>query len=179
MRLITPALFLLVLILSSPSFADWQYTKWGMTTEEVRAASNGTATAPAKPGHGFEDETTEGLLTAPYQAGRFSFNAEFLFSKDDHRLASVELHLLQEDVSKLPRKERGDREADLDAERRDLLDTFLQKYGKPERDQLLVSGLVHRLDWRTDVDRISFLEIGRRGILVIYKPLRTKEAEAL
>jgi hypothetical protein len=150
-----------------------------MTVEEVRDASNGTATVPAKPGHGFEDEATEGLLTAPYKAGRFSFNAEFLFSKEDHKLASVELTLTQEDVSKLPRKERWAREADLTAERRDLLDTFLQKYGKPERDQLLTSGLVHRLDWRTDVDRISFFEIGSSGIIVIYKPLRSKEADAL
>lgn len=179
MRLVAPALFLLVSILSSTSFADWQYTKWGMTIEEVRSASNGTATAPAKLGNGFEDETTEGLLTAPYQAGRFSFNSEFLFSKDDHRLASVELRLLQEDVSKLPHKERWKREADLAAERRDLLDTFLQKYGKPERDQVLFSGLVHRLDWRTDVDRVSFLELGSSGILIIYKPLRTKEADGL
>lgn len=179
MRSGTPALFFLVFILSSPSFADWQYTRWGMTVEEVRSASKGTATAPAKPGKGFEGDATEGLLTAPYQAGRFSFEAEFHFSKEDHKLAYVELRLLQEDVSKLSRQERRTREAHLSAERRDLLDTFLQKYGKPERDQVLVSGLVHRLDWRTDVDRVSFLEIGSSGVLLIYKQLRTSEVDAL
>lgn len=172
-------LVLAALSTSIPTAADWQYTKWGMTVEEVRAASNGIAVASAKPISGFEDETTESLLTSPYNAGRFTFTAQFLFSKDDHRLASVELVLRQEDASKLPRKERWSREADLYSERKELLETFLQKYGKPERNEVAVSGMLHRLDWRTDVDRVSFLEIGSRGIIIIYKPLRNKEADAL
>jgi hypothetical protein len=179
MRLIAATAFILIPVLTAPSLADWQYTRWGMTADEVRTASGGTAATPPKPGHGWEDETTEGLLSAPYQAGRFSFTAEFLFSKTDHKLASVELQFLQEDASKLPRKERWAREADLTADRRELVNTMIQKYGKPERDQILVSGLVHRLDWRTDEDAVSLLEIGSHAILIIYKPLKSKESDAL
>jgi hypothetical protein len=36
-------LFGLAMIASAPAFADWQWTHWGMTPEEVVAASYGSA----------------------------------------------------------------------------------------------------------------------------------------
>lgn len=178
MRTIVIAALVLGGVTVSAAQADWQYTKWGMTPEEVAAASQGAATGPRKVTTGFDDETTQGLLEAPYQAGRYSFIARFYFGSADRKLAAVELVLQQEDTSKLRGKERAERSVDLAAERRELLSTFLQKYGRPLREDSSRT-LVHRLDWITEVDSVSYLEIGSAGVLVIYKPLKTKESDAL
>ena len=64
-----------------PAAADWQYTQWGMTADQVRAASNEVARPNA-------DRTLDagGLkaeLTAPYQGALVPFTAVFLFDELD------------------------------------------------------------------------------------------------
>lgn len=82
----------LSLVGSSPAAADWQYTKWGMTPEEVVAASAGAArqTTPS------EDDGSDGVVTlamADYVASGFEFSAHFAFSRKDRRLAEITLLL--------------------------------------------------------------------------------------
>jgi hypothetical protein len=70
--------------------ADWEYTKWGMTPQQVVTASNNLATAGSdlRP----DSDGNVSKLVAPYQRGKFSFEAQFGFDATD-RLASVTLVL--------------------------------------------------------------------------------------
>src|SRR5436190_22732640 len=70
--------------------ADWEYTKWGMTPEQVVSASQNLAT----PGTDLapDGDGNVSKLVAPYKSGKFSFRADFGFNSAD-RLASVTLVL--------------------------------------------------------------------------------------
>ena len=70
--------------------ADWEYTKWGMTPQQVVSASNNLATQGFDPHPDSDGNVTK--LVAPYQSGKFSFEAQFGFDVTD-RLASVTLVL--------------------------------------------------------------------------------------
>ncbi len=84
---------------------DWRYTRWGMTEEQVVAASHGTA-RPAGP----EDQSAERSrdaevkLKAPVSWIEQSFVAFFGFDRQSHRLSSITLELqngTKEGVAKL------------------------------------------------------------------------------
>src|SRR5437764_5809957 len=70
--------------------ADWEYTKWGMTPEQVLSASKNLATAGSDLAPDGDGNVSK--LVAPYQSGKFSFRADFGFNAAD-RLASVTLVL--------------------------------------------------------------------------------------
>ena len=89
----------LVVGLSPPALADWQYTKWGMTVEEVIVASGGVARIFTDPK---QDTDTEQLRAiAPYRAGDLVFEAGFNFSRKSDRLRSVRLKLIEGDGLRL------------------------------------------------------------------------------
>ena len=70
--------------------ADWEYTKWGMTPQEVLIASKNLATAGSDLAPDSDGNVSK--LVAPYQSGKFSFRADFGFNAAD-KLASVTLVL--------------------------------------------------------------------------------------
>ena len=70
--------------------ADWEYTKWGMTPQQVVSASKNLATEGSDLRPDNDGNVTK--LVAPYQSGKFSFEAQFGFDPAD-RLASVTLVL--------------------------------------------------------------------------------------
>jgi hypothetical protein len=70
--------------------ADWEYTKWGMTPQQVVSASQNLATEGSDLRPDSDGNVTK--LVAPYQSGKFSFEAQFGFDVAD-RLASVTLVL--------------------------------------------------------------------------------------
>ena len=86
-------------LFGSAAQADWQYTRWGMTMDEVVVASKGRATRPKKP-NTVEDGSILNLLSAPYTANRLKFKAEFWFAEEDRRLSSVRLSLIK--ISQCP-----------------------------------------------------------------------------
>jgi hypothetical protein len=69
---------------------DWEYTKWGMTPQQVVSASKSLATEASDLRPDSDGNVTK--LIAPYQSGKFSFEAQFGFDATD-RLASVTLVL--------------------------------------------------------------------------------------
>ena len=69
---------------------DWEYTKWGMTPQQVVSASKNLATEASDLRPDSDGNVTK--LVAPYQSGKFSFEAQFGFDVTD-RLASVTLVL--------------------------------------------------------------------------------------
>ena len=87
------ALSTLLVALACPASADWQYTKWGMTVDEVIKASSGKATRIDDSRRDSEMQKT--MATAPFVAGEFVFQADFMFGRKDQKLHTVKLKLKQ------------------------------------------------------------------------------------
>jgi hypothetical protein len=75
---------------ASAAKADWEYTKWGMTPQQVVSAAK-NRTRKSSDLHPDSDGNVTKLV-APYQSGKFSFEAQFGFDAAD-RLSSVTLVL--------------------------------------------------------------------------------------
>jgi hypothetical protein len=75
---------------ASAAKADWEYTKWGMTPQQVVNASKNLARESSDLRPDGDGNITK--LVAPYQSGKFSFEAQFGFDATD-RLSSVTLVL--------------------------------------------------------------------------------------
>lgn len=84
--------------LATASYADWQYTKWGMTPEQVIIASKGLA-VHTKDKENISRSASDGAhkvqLTTQYESGKFKFTVYFLFDRNSSELTYV--HLLLND----------------------------------------------------------------------------------
>jgi hypothetical protein len=148
-----------VCVAPQPAWSDWQYTRWGMTPNEVIVASKGAAseTSPSQKSGGKTDNT-EALLQGAYSSGKFRFHVTFSFSKGDHKLAFVSLELL--DPSLTP----------------DLIGNLRGKYGEPtSTDNGSVLGLIV---WREKSDQVSLIQIGNMTELR-YQPNLTPDNQGL
>ena len=94
-----------------PVSADWEFTKWGMSPEQVVQASNRQA-RPNKPGSGIPKSV---LLTQDWQSGRFLFEVLYLFEKGrgGQVLTRIQLQLKNTEL------------------RKELLADLERKYGTP------------------------------------------------
>lgn len=70
----------LAFLAPSEASADWQYTKWGMSADQVLRAAKG-ALQPCTPAacRGRNTEQDEPKLYGAYSSGSFQFNAFFPF----------------------------------------------------------------------------------------------------
>jgi hypothetical protein len=75
---------------ASAAKADWEYTKWGMTPQQVVSAAK-NLTRKSSDLHPDSDGNVTKLV-APYRSGKFSFEAQFGFDAAD-KLSSVTLVL--------------------------------------------------------------------------------------
>src|SRR5262245_58113343 len=75
---------------ASVARADWEYTRWGMTSQQVVGASNNLARESSDRRPDSDGNVTK--LVAPYESGKFSFEARFKFDAAD-RLSAVTLLL--------------------------------------------------------------------------------------
>src|ERR1700760_4077281 len=106
--------------------ADWEYTKWGMTPQQVVSASKNLA----KEGDDLHADSDGNVtkLVAPYQSGKFSFEAQFGFDAAD-RLSSVTLVL-------------NDKSTDMDMDSMDMGDKSMHMHKHEHMDR----GICHDLD---------------------------------
>jgi hypothetical protein len=114
---------------ASTAKADWKYTKWGMTPQQVISASKNLA----KDGSDLRPDSdgNVGKLVAPYQSGKFPFEAQFGFDAAD-RLTSVTLVLNDKSASM-----DMDMDADMNMDKdqgvcHDLQASVNKKYGPPQ-----------------------------------------------
>jgi hypothetical protein len=86
----TAALSGLLLTTPHTAQADWQYTKWGMTVDQVIEASNGKAAPPVKPQviANF-DSKLDHRLDVPHEAVGYPMVAHLYFRQQDKTLAMV------------------------------------------------------------------------------------------
>ena len=71
---------------STPALADWQATKWGMTSAEVVSATGNAAKPNTDP-----DADSDELLAMPYKEAGIRFTATFEFDDKTKVLSGVKL----------------------------------------------------------------------------------------
>ena len=130
-----------------PAAHDWRYTRWGMSPEEVKVASRGTA-RPAGAGDQSGDRSQGGtvLLTAPVTWGDLAFKALFAFDLTPRRLSSV-----------TPRLEKVDPNSKVRLVR--LLNEF---YGRPFSGHRARG--IQILVWRSADTQIAYTDLGPESL---------------
>lgn len=148
-RLLTILVFAIAATATSAS-ANWQFTKWGMSPDQVIAASQGRVAVLSDNNSRLMSAGQHiAKLAMPYVSGDLDFRASFLFDASN-RLAEVRLTLKGGTTSAL----------------RVALE---QKYGK-----LLPHG-----NWHSEDDEIILFVIGERSGDVIYRPLKNPNSSGL
>jgi hypothetical protein len=142
----------MIIVMLFPSFvyADWQYTKWGMSVDAVVKASNGIAKPDLKSQANSTGFATS-LLVAPYKAGRFEFTAHFLFDKQTQGLSRVDLKLKKPSECSSVWRELGD------------------KYGEPKIEKE-VSRIMEGATWWDEKanNGITIIQIGNNDCTIWY-----------
>jgi hypothetical protein len=137
-----PKLCICVVVLiaiASPAAANWQYTTWGMTPDQVTAAAHGNVLSV--------DPTTRNsmdgdqiLLETPYSAGDFHFTADFGFDSTS-RLDRVHLVLQSGDAV-------------------GLRAALQKKYGDPKHQDADFEAFGGRIIWITPDEQIVLWQMG-------------------
>lgn len=89
LSLITTGFF--TCITNSPVKAEWEYTRWGMTVDQVVEASEG-AVIPVNPDEQFffeDDDSQQTLLKSQWSKDGYSFDVFFNFNNDDSELSEI------------------------------------------------------------------------------------------
>ncbi len=128
-----------LIVLVSPAVANWQFTTWGMTPDQVTGAAHG-GTHLVDPSTRDSIDGDRILLEAPYSAGAFNFAAGFAFDSANH-LDRVHLVL-----------QSGDAVA--------LRAALLKKYGDPQHADPDFEAFGGRIVWVTSADEIVLRQIG-------------------
>jgi hypothetical protein len=136
---------------AQPSLAHWQYTHWGMTPNEVVAASNGKARLVTSSQFGENGETAD--VGAIHEIAGIKFETVFLFQ--EKRLSMV--IVWSEDSQQC----------------RALSRDLLAKYGKPSS---IKTGLMPRTDWddQTNGNSIAFIEANIGSCILQYEEARQR-----
>lgn len=140
---------------ASPANANWQFTSWGMTPEQVQQASGGTArptTPDEKKAYTYSDQGIAAEETMPYTAGDLSFTAYFLFGARGLQGVSLKLN-------------GGE------AQSQELQHTLVDKYGTPPVRGSISAG------WETKTDKIQITAID--GVTLTYFERRTTDSSGL
>jgi hypothetical protein len=88
LTLVTTTIF--VITINLPVRAEWEYTRWGMSVNEVRAASKEAAIpVNANERFLFEDNTQQTLLRSQWSKNGYSFDVFFNFSVNDSQLSEI------------------------------------------------------------------------------------------
>lgn len=160
MRVPMTLLPLSALLLASPAYADWQYTRWGMTPEQVTAASSGKVTVG--PGDPQEEYPSAKIgASGDYSNGEFSFKAKFYFANG--KLVDVRLKLVS---------------ADLVGDGYKIKNALDGRYGKPFSESGGLMPIITYQDAENN-NRIDLVMIGNRSTMLEYRPLRDASSSGL
>lgn len=148
-------------VASLDAHADWQYTRWGMTPEQVMAASAGQLKPCDEACKGQDTSIQITRFLGPYQSGPFKFTAYMLFNRRSNTLAEVTLDLNQP--------------YDADA----FINALRLKYGRPDLSDY--SKLMKVILWRDATDEIDVVVIGDdppSDTSLSYAPRQNSQTEA-
>jgi hypothetical protein len=140
-------------LLCQSARADWQYTRWGMTADQLQSASKAKLRKCSPPVcRAHKTNTSEAQLYGEFDSGIFNFTVFALFELWSGRLSSIELTLW----------DAGQTDA--------LVRAFLTEYGEPERSSN--GAIMESYVWRTSTDQITLLAVHdhRASTTVTYRP---------
>ena len=123
-----------------PAAGDWQYTRWGMSPDQVMEASKGQLKRCDQTCEGQNTKADAARLFGNYRAGEFSFTTFAMFNKQTNKLSLIILELQQ--------KEKG----------LSLIGSVRTKYGEPSTKN--VTAMMSFYVWRDAKDQISIIAIG-------------------
>ena len=153
----------------SAAKADWEYTKWGMTPQQVVSASKNLARASTDPNDLLPDsDGNVTKLVAPFQGGKFSFEAQFGFDAAD-RLASVTL-VLDDKVAQMD-MESMNMDMPMDADRgicHDLDMSINRAYGPPPYHGVNHSYGMEKWQDKKDKNNVAYTVLFEVGCYVQY-----------
>lgn len=137
-----------MLLVGQPAFANWQFTKWGMTPQQVLEASGGQAVIVI-PGP-WPDENVRNR--GPYRSGEYEFIAKFRYT--DEKLTSVLLTM----------------DGACGALKGDLIGLYGNKY-----ETVGIPGLAQTYFWKDykKGNNISYLDFGSQCVVTYSKIDRT------
>ena len=159
MRLFLPVVAGILFLYSANVYADWQYTKWGMSPDEVIIASEGKATANDLVKNESIADYAE-LVKSNYTTGRLKFRVVFLFDKITNKLDVVRLELIEPLLVGR------------------LFDALSSKYGEPV-DHIEIPSIKYT-EWidKFGNNNITLFQLFG-GVSVLYEPIVSSEASGL
>ena len=181
---------ILVSTIDLPAQAEWEYTRWGMSVDEVVEASEGAAIS-VNPEERilFEDDTQQTLLKTQWSKKGYSFDVFFNFSVDDSELAEIvfkstgknkDLGLAMIEEFGLPIRAQGGlskRDSDIRGFRLADRDNFAVPEtdniwrNQPERTDEDIAIL---LEWNTPP---NFIQMSRQGVYDVIIRVRPTKSE--
>ena len=130
-------LFALAAIVAAlPARADWEYTKWGMTPEQVVTASGGSAHL-LPPDKRKSVPPLESSVEGTFQDGPLALRTVFSFDSKRGRLVCVFYGVDDAEQSSA------------------FTDSLLKRYGKPASRSSLPAIGMETVSWRTGTDEIE------------------------
>ena len=137
-------------VLAEPALADWQYTRWGMSPDEVKKASEGAAVENQD--RSLDADGLKAQLVAPFAGATLPFDAVFLFGIRD-RLAVVTLN--PRDLASCAR----------------LPDVLRAHYGPPLSNEAADKARTARWNDYGNNNVVNFLDLGGGGCSIEYSKL--------
>ena len=126
----------------SPAHANWAFTHWGMTPEQVVSASGGSAQIlPPRDRTRMDPNHMEMTASGDYRDGALTYHAGYMFDTEGHGLVCVFYNVAGDDVQRLK-------------------DKLTAQLGKPQKDDNF--GAMQDVTW-TRGDNIE-LAIGQQPL---------------
>jgi hypothetical protein len=165
---------------ASAAKADWEYTKWGMSPEQVASAAKNLTRASSDLRPDSDGNVTR--LVAPYHDGKFSFEAQFGFNAAD-RLSSVTLVLEDKTAGMGMGMDMGmstDMGADMNIDQggcHDLLVSVKTKFGPPQGGRSAhMQYIIETWQDRKNKNNVTYTVLDRVGCYVQYSAIKAAAA---
>ena len=155
---------------ASAAQADWQYAKWGMTPQQVVSASKNLTRESSDLRPDSDGNITK--LVAPYQNGKFSFEAQFGFDAAD-RLSSVTL-VLNDKSAGMAMDMGADMNMNMDQGGcHDLLASVKTTYGPPQAGRSAhMQYIIETWQDRKNKNTVTYTVLDRVGCYVQYSAIK-------
>ena len=160
---------------ASAAEADWEYTKWGMTPQQVISAAK-NRTRKSSDLHPDSDGNVTKLV-APYKSGKFSFEAQFGFDAAD-RLSSVTL-VLKDKFAGMDMNMGADMNMNMDQGGcHNLLASVKTTYGPPQGGRSAhMQYIIETWQDRKNKNTVTYTVLDRVGCYVQYSAIKPAGAQ--
>ena len=179
---------MLISMINLPAQAEWEYTRWGMSVEELVEASEGNV-IPVHPDEDIllEDDTQQTLLKSQWSTENYSFDVFFNFDVNDSELSEIvfkstgnneDLGLAMIEEFGLPSRAQGGlskKDSDIRGFRLVEKDNFAVPESdniwrnRPERSDEDIAIL---LEWNTERDFIQMSRQGGDNVIIRVRPAK-------